>query len=71
MDITEVESVKNVCIFGLGFAVFMYGLYKGCTFIERKFDESDRREREVLNSGNRKQSSSRTSRKSYEIRRGA
>ncbi|PFE05072.1 hypothetical protein COE15_06855 [Bacillus cereus] len=71
MDVTTIESTKNVCIFGIGFAVFMYGLYKGGTFIERKFDESDRLEREVLNSGNKKQSSSRASGKSYGIRRGA
>ncbi|HDR7393853.1 TPA: hypothetical protein QCX23_001056 [Bacillus toyonensis] len=71
MDITEVESVKNVCIFGLGFAVLMYGLYKGGTFIERKFDESDRLERERLNDGNRKQGASRTLRKSSGIRKGA
>ncbi|PGB64708.1 hypothetical protein COM15_25990 [Bacillus wiedmannii] len=71
MDIAIVESTTNVCIFGLGFAVIMYGIYRVGTFIERKFDESDRLESEVLNSGNRKQSSSRTSRKSYEIRRRA
>ncbi|MCC1486727.1 hypothetical protein ACWOMK_02085 [Bacillus thuringiensis] len=71
MDIITVESTTNVCIFGLGFAVLMYGIYKGGTFIERKFDESDRREREVLNNGNRKPSSSGTSRKGYGIRRGA
>ncbi|EEL73118.1 hypothetical protein ORM79_03945 [Bacillus cereus] len=71
MDITEVESVKNVCIFGLGFAAFMYGLYKGGTFIERKLDESDRLEREVLNNGDRKPSSSGTFRESYGIRRRA
>ncbi|PEP08163.1 hypothetical protein CN577_11540 [Bacillus toyonensis] len=71
MDITEVESVKNVCIFGFGFAVFMYGLYKGGTFIERKLDESDHIERGVLNNGYRKQSSSKTSREGYGIRRRA
>lgn len=71
MDNITVESTTNVRIFGLVFAVLMYEIYKGGTFIERKFDESDRHEREVLNSGDRKQSSSRTSRKSYEIRRGA
>ena len=41
MDITTVESTTNVCIFGLGIAVFAYGLYKGGTFIERKLNESD------------------------------
>lgn len=51
MDITAVESTTNVCIFGLGIAISAYGLYKGGTFIERKFDESDRREREVLTMG--------------------
>ncbi|PEM89492.1 hypothetical protein CN629_21800 [Bacillus toyonensis] len=71
MDITEVESVKNVCIFGFGFAVFMYGLYKGGTFIERKLDESDPLERGVLNNGYRKQSFSKTSREGYGIRRRA
>ncbi|UIJ66115.1 hypothetical protein LW858_25170 [Bacillus cereus] len=75
MDIITVESTTNVCIFGLGIAILAYGVYKGGTFIERKFDESDRLEsdrlesdrlesdrleRERLNNGNRKQSTSRT-----------
>ncbi|MED1406487.1 hypothetical protein ACQVPC_21635 [Bacillus mycoides] len=46
MDIITVESTTNVCIFGLGVTLLIYGLYKGGTFIERKFDESDRLERE-------------------------
>nr|WP_283790470.1 hypothetical protein [Bacillus sp. LS15-K4] len=71
MYITEVESVRNVCIFGLGFAVFMYGLYKGGTFIERKLDESDRLEREVQNNGDRKPCSFKTSEEGYGIRRRA
>ncbi|HDR4485733.1 TPA: hypothetical protein QCX15_000429, partial [Bacillus cereus] len=56
MDITTVESTTNVCIFGLGIVILAYGVYKGGTFIERKFDESDRLEREALNDGNRKPS---------------
>ncbi|AND06618.1 TPA: hypothetical protein ACQ75Q_001452 [Bacillus thuringiensis] len=60
MDIITVESTTNVCIFGLGIAVLAYGVYKGGTFIERKFDESDRLEKERLNNGNRKQGASRT-----------
>ncbi|MCQ6370163.1 hypothetical protein NPM09_15680 [Bacillus cereus] len=71
MDITTVESTTNVCIFGLGIVIFAYGVYKGGTFIERKFDESDRLEREALDDGNRKPSSSGTSRKGFGIRRGA
>ncbi|PEW64480.1 hypothetical protein CN448_26975 [Bacillus cereus] len=71
MDMITVESTTNVCIFGLGFAVLMYGLYKGGTFIERKLDESDRLERERLKNGNRKKSASRASRKSSGIRKGA
>jgi len=54
MYIVLVENTTNVCIFGLGIAVLMYGLYKGGAFIERKFDESDRREREVLTMGTEK-----------------
>ncbi|OTX32050.1 hypothetical protein BK717_20115 [Bacillus thuringiensis serovar malayensis] len=71
MDIITVESTTNVCIFGLGFTLLMYGLYKGGTFIERKLDESDRLERDRLNNGNRKQSASRTFRESGRIRKGA
>ena len=71
MDIIAVESTTNVCIFGLGIVILAYGIYKGGTFIEQKFDESDRLERERLNNGDRKQSTVRTSRKSYEIRRRA
>ncbi|MEK4416328.1 hypothetical protein [Bacillus sp. FSL K6-0268] len=48
MDIITVESTTNVCIFGLGIAVLAYVVYKGGTFIEQKFDESDRLEREAL-----------------------
>ena len=71
MDISLVENTTNVCFFGLGFAVFMYGLYKGGTFIEQKFDESDRRERVVLNSGDRKQGSFRTFDKGIRVRKRA
>lgn len=71
MDIITVESTTNICIFGLGFAVLMYGMYKGGTFIEQKFDESDRLERERLNNGNRKQSASRTLDNSIRIRKRA
>ncbi|WP_000355711.1 hypothetical protein [Bacillus cereus] len=71
MDITTVESTTNVCIFGLGIVILAYGVYKGGTFIEQKFDESDRLEREALNNGNRKPSSFGTSRKGFGIRRGA
>lgn len=46
-----VESTTNVCIFGLGIAILAYGIYKGGTFIEQKFDESDRLERERLKMG--------------------
>ncbi|PFR65874.1 hypothetical protein COK29_26735, partial [Bacillus cereus] len=48
MNIVLVENTTNVCIFGLGIATLMYGLYKGGTFIERKLDESDRLERERM-----------------------
>ncbi|PGC41460.1 hypothetical protein COM18_11090 [Bacillus pseudomycoides] len=64
MDISLVENTTNVCLFGLGFAVFMYGIYKGGTFIERKFDESDRLEREGMQNGNREQSLTSSHRKS-------
>ncbi|PGC59244.1 hypothetical protein COM24_01660 [Bacillus toyonensis] len=71
MDIITVESTTNVCIFGLGFAVLMYGIYKGGTFIERKFDESDHLERERLNNGNRKQSAPKTFENGIRIRKRA
>ncbi|PEB56219.1 hypothetical protein CON65_15785 [Bacillus pseudomycoides] len=71
MDITTVESTTNVCIFGLGFAVLMYGLYKGGTFIEQKFDESDRLEREGEKNGDRTKGSAETFKSSNEIRKRA
>ncbi|OIX29780.1 hypothetical protein [Bacillus thuringiensis] len=70
MDITTVESTTNVCIFGLGIVILAYGVYKGGTFIERKFDESDRLEREALKMGIESRVSG-TSRKGFGIRRGA
>jgi len=59
MDISLVENTNAVCIFGLGFALLVLGIYKGGSCIEVKLDAAEhKQEQEVNVIGNKRQSAS-------------